>query len=65
MATSTDVKRPSPTPLTAEQRRRVECLSFVRMLYGPSNYGGGADLALLPLDDVLRLTDYLVTGKGT
>lgn len=49
------VSVPAMGPLTPEQRRRVESLTLVRALY--SQIDPRTDL-----DELLRLTDYLVTG---
>jgi hypothetical protein len=49
------VTEPAMAPLTPEIRRRVECLTVVRALYPQVD-------ARTDLDELLRLTDYLVTG---
>jgi hypothetical protein len=59
MATQTDPSRPSPAPLLASQRQRLEALQFAKRLVGK---GGPYNNPEVDVDDLLRVADYIATG---
>lgn len=58
---SGDVKQVAVVPLTPSQRQRLESMTAVRALWGRGDYGNPAPLDL-NVADVIRLTEYLVSG---
>ena len=64
MATSTDPARLSVAPFTAPQRQRLEALTAAKMLLKEQHWvGGHQTLVLPPLEALLDVADYIVTGQ--
>ena len=55
-----DVRGVAVAPLSKEQRQRLECMTAVRGLWGKKYQHD--DGRLLDIEEILELTDYLVTG---
>lgn len=49
-------------PLSKEQRQRVECMTFARVLAAETTQYGQPKEGSLDTEALLRVTDYLVTG---
>lgn len=60
---SGDVRQVAVSPLTVEQRQRLECMTAVRGLWSEAAYDNRNVWSVLhSITEIMTLTDYLLTG---